>query len=141
MGRIDRARLDAAVFPESLEVATRWDDLDMQGHVNNVSALVLLQEGRARFNRASGLPILMAGLRTMVASITVEYAAELHHPDPVTVQTGVLSLGRTSFTLAQRAEQGGRAALYALTVLVLANEAGPAPLPERLREAYERLRV
>jgi acyl-CoA thioester hydrolase len=139
MARIDRARLDAATFPVTLAVPTRYADIDVQGHVNNVAAAVILQEARVQFNTTAGLRMELGGLRVMVAAIAIEYAGEMHHPDPVEVGTGIVAMGRTSVTMAQVARQNGRTALYAETVLVLADADGPAPIPASLREAFERL--
>ena len=138
MARIDRKRLDSARFQVSIEVPIRIDDLDMQGHVNNASAMVLLQEARAAFNRTAGLGALMGDLRAMVAGHTVEYAGEINHPGSVEIRTGVLAVGRTSFTLGQVARQGGLSKLYAQSVMVLTDANGPATIPDALRAAYER---
>jgi acyl-CoA thioester hydrolase len=139
MARIDRARLDAATFPVTMAVPTRYADIDIQGHVNNVAAAVILQEARVQFNTTAGLKMELGGLRVMVAAIAIEYAGEMHHPDPVEVGTAIVAMGRTSLTIAQVARQNGRTALYAETVLVLADADGPAPIPAGLREAYGRL--
>ena len=141
MGRIDRRRLDAATLPVTFDVPTRFDDVDMQGHVNNAAAVVILQEARANFNVIAGLREHMEGLRMMVAALSVEYAGENYHPGLVTVSTGVLAMGRTSFTLGQVARQNGRSTLYAQAVMVLADANGPAPIPDILRTAYERFLI
>lgn len=139
MARIDRARFDAARFPAMLAVQTRFDDLDVQGHINNAAAVVILQEARAQFNIASGLPNLRGGLRTMIAGLTLEYAGEMHHPEPVEVSTGVLAIGRSSFRLGQVARQGGRGRIYSEAVMVFADADGPASIPPALRSALEGL--
>ncbi len=138
MVRIDRKRLNAATLPVSFDIPIRFDDLDTQGHVNNVAAVLLLQEARANFNILAGLHELRGTLRVMVAALSAEYAGEMHYPGVVTVHTGVLALGRTSYTLGQAARQNGRSTLYAQAVLVMADADGPAPIPEALRSAYER---
>jgi acyl-CoA thioester hydrolase len=141
MARIDRKRLDAARFAVSLDVPTRFDDVDMQGHVNNAAAVVILQEARANFNLAAGLRDHLGGLRTMVAALAVEYAGETYHPGIVTVSTGVLAVGRTSFTLGQVARQNGRSTLYAQAVMVIADAKGAVPIPDVLRAAYGRFLI
>lgn len=141
MARIDRGRLDAARFAVTAEIATRFDDLDVQGHVNNAAAVVILQEARVMLNRAAGLGELRGGLRTMVAGLTVEYAGELRYPVPVQVGCGIAAIGRTSFTIAQRASQEGHATLYAEAVMVLADAGGPVALPNALRAAFEALKI
>ena len=139
--RIDRARLDAAAFPVVVTVATRFTDVDVLRHVNNVAAVGLLQEGRTAFDRAAGLAMIDHGLRTMIAGLVVEYAAELSYPDAVEIRTGLLGIGRSSFTLAQVARQGGRPALYSTATLVMTDAAGPAAIPDAVRAVYQRLRI
>ncbi len=38
-------------FPISIELATRFDDMDLQGHINNVAIANLYQESRLQFHR------------------------------------------------------------------------------------------
>jgi acyl-CoA thioester hydrolase len=74
----------------------------------------------------------------MVVALNVEYAAEMHFPAPVMVHTGVLALGRTSFTIAQLVRQNGRSALYAQAVMVITDANGPATLPAALRKTFQK---
>jgi acyl-CoA thioester hydrolase len=141
MSRIDRSRLEGARFPVIEEVPTRWGDLDMQGHVNNAAAVVILQEGRVKFNRAAKLPAALGDLRAMVVGLSVEYAAEMHHPEPAEVHTGILAIGRSSFTVGQIIRQRGRTTIYAESSMVMANAGGAAPIPDPLRSALEALRI
>ena len=141
MARLDRQRLDAAAFPVTTEIPTRYSDLDTQGHVNNAAATLILQEARGHFDRAAGVDDIRGELKPIVASLFVEYAAEMHFPDPIEVATGVLQLGRTSLVLGQVARQRGRNTLYAETVLVMADADGPTPIPDDMRAAYERVRL
>ena len=141
VARIDRRRLDGAAFPTTMTVATRFSDLDTLGHVNNAAAAVLLQEARAGLNRSAGYSELKAGLRPVVASLTIEYAGEMHHPEPVEIDTGVLEIGRTSVVIGQVGRQGGRVTLYAETVLVMTDGKAPTPIPDTLRAAYERVLI
>ena len=139
MPRLDRSLLAAKRFPVQLSIQTRVADVDMQGHVNNGAAVFLVQEARAHFHRAAGLPELREGLRVMVAGITVEYAAEIHYPDPVVAHSGILSLGRTSYIIGQVLRQGGRDCLYAETAVALAGPDGSMPLPDALRRSLDTL--
>ena len=141
MARIDRERLDAAVFPLVAAMQTRFDDIDAQGHVNNAAAAVILQEARLALNRAAGLAEVRAAVRPVVVALSIEYAAEMHYPEPIEVMSGVLQVGRTSVTIGQLARQNDRAALYAETVLVLLGPDGAAEIPPALRAAYEGLLI
>jgi acyl-CoA thioester hydrolase len=141
VARIDRRRLDGAALPMSMTVATRFSDMDVLGHVNNAAAAVLLQEARAGLNREAGYYEVRDGLRPVVASLTIEYAGEMHHPMPVVIETGVLSVGRTSLVVGQIGRQDGRITLYAETVLVMTDGKRPTPIPDLLRAAYERVLI
>jgi acyl-CoA thioester hydrolase len=139
MSRIDRQRLMAAELPVLSRIATRFADLDALDHVNNAAAATLLQEARFDFYRdihASGATV---HVRTLLAALYIDYVGEMFVPGVVEVKSGVLSLGRTSVTLAQVARQDGRLTMFAETVMVTADENGPMPHPEPLRAAYERL--
>ena len=139
LARISRAVLDKVQFPVTFTIPTRFADLDLQGHVNNAAVPVILQESRVDFNKTIEFATLPSGLRPMIAGITVEYAAELTHPNIIEIGTGVARIGRTSFTLNQVARQNGRTAIYAETTMVIADEHGGAPLPEALRRNLERV--
>jgi acyl-CoA thioester hydrolase len=139
--RLDRQGIDAAGFPVRAELRVRFDDLDLQGHVNNAAASVMLQEGRVEFNRLAGVPQLGPGLYPVVAATVIEYARELTWPGAIEIRTGVVSIGRTSFTLLQLGRQNGASALYAQTTVVVSGPAGPAPIPEAVRESLVKLWV
>ncbi len=139
MARIDRALFDAGIFPVTVTVTTRFDDLDLQNHVNNVAVVALLQEARVAFNAQVGGAEF--GLGRVVASLNVDYAGELFHPAPVEVAAAVLQIGRSSITLAQRVRQSGRSAVYAEVTLVTTQGGKPAAIPANLRDRYEALRL
>jgi acyl-CoA thioester hydrolase len=139
--RIDRASLDAADFPIRVEVPIRFDDLDLLGHVNNAAAAAILQEGRVGFNQHAALPALAAGLRPVVASLRIEFAAELLYPGVVEVCSGIAAIGRTSYTMAQVGRQNGQTALYGEVTLVVSGANGPVPIADDLRAAIEQLRL
>jgi acyl-CoA thioester hydrolase len=109
--------------------------------VNNAAAAVILQEARVELNRVARLIDTRGGLRAVVAALSIEYAGEMHHPEPIEVGVGVLAIGRSSVTIGQLARQGGRPTLYAETVLVMTGAAGPAAMPQALRDAYEGLLI
>ena len=141
MARIDRERLDGAVFPVSATIHTRYDDIDSQNHVNNAAAAVILQEARVNLHYAAHRTDLSVDLRTVVAAVTIEYAGEMLHPSAIEIGTGILKIGRKSVTIAQRASIEGRPTLYAETTLVFTDDAGPVEIPAALRLAYEQFLI
>jgi acyl-CoA thioesterase FadM len=116
--------------------------VDHLGHINNVAAGDILQEGRYRFLTDAGF-IINAELRPqlVVASALIEYSADLFAPEPIEVLTGILEIGRTSFVMAQLARQRGRIGLYAHIVEVARDAAGATPLPEPWRARLQGLRI
>jgi acyl-CoA thioester hydrolase len=143
MARIDRARLTEGVFPYRLEVPTRFSDLDMQGHINNVAVAGIVQEARARFAQDMGLGALVRerGCALMVASLLIEYAGEMRHPPPVEVSVGLLEIGRTSYRVAQVVRQEGRIGAFAEMVQVASKNGASAPFDDAWREKLESLLI
>ena len=131
MPKPDPALLDAARYPFRAEVATRFADLDLNQHINNVAMVELLETGRVLFHRASGfMESLGDGLGAMVASLAVEYLGQGYFPDPVEMHAGALKIGNRSYTLAHLLTQRGRVVAYAQGVMVCVRDGAPAPIPE-----------
>ena len=141
MSRLDRERLSKGTFPFHCEIATRFTDVDMLGHINNVATAGLLQEGRTRFAYGCGLVGLMKGRSTVVVSIAIDYVGELRHPDPVQMAVGVLAIGRTSCRFGQVVSQHGRIGTFAETVLVVSLDGQPVPFDEEWRAKLESLMI
>lgn len=138
--RIDRTRLTRDALPFRCQIATRFSDLDVIGHVNNVAAAAILQEGRNRFLHHCAL-FKLAHAQLVVASTLIEYADDLFHPQPIEVGIGVLNIGRSSLRLGQIAWQGDRIAVYAEIVQVTRDERGPVPMPDAWRGPLDAIRV
>ena len=137
-GRIDRARFEVATWPDTISLPVRFDDLDVLWHVNNAAAVIMLQEARVMFGINLALPkIEDFGVRSVVAGQTIEYAAEITFPGAVEIRSGILALGRTSFTFAQQIRKDGVGCVFATVTLVCTGEQGTAALPEGWRNVYE----
>lgn len=138
--RIDRARLTSAALSFRCQIATRFSDLDVIGHVNNVAAAAILQEARNRFLHHCEL-FKLAHAQLVVASTQIEYADDLLHPAPVEVGIGVLDIGRSSLRLGQLAWQGDRIAVYAEIVQVTRDARGATAMPEVWRARLDAMRI
>jgi hypothetical protein len=68
MPRPDPTRLDPATYPVTVTIQTRFQDLDVLGHINNVAMAALFESGRVRFNQAIKLHG-WAGHRWLVARV------------------------------------------------------------------------
>ena len=138
-----RRRLSAA-YPDSLTLETRFADMDVNGHLNNVAFARLFEETRVRFNRA-GPAAPAAGERRssfVVAHVAIDYLAEGNYPAPVTIGYAIAHIGRSSFTVAMAAFQEGACIALCDSILVHRDPAtGPAPIPPPLRERLEAHRL
>jgi acyl-CoA thioester hydrolase len=134
--RIDRAMLATAQYPNVITLPVRFDDLDVLWHVNNASAIVMLQEARVLYTRGLALPPIESfGLRTVVGAMTVEFAGELNYPGVVEIASGILRLGNSSYTFAQVIRQDGKDCVYSLVTMVVSGPDGGVPIPDPLRTA------
>ena len=116
----------------------RFGDIDPLRHLNNVALARFYEDGRVRFVDAIGArAALEPGHGFVVAEVAIQYLAEGRYPDVVTVSTGLLRLGRSSFAMAHALFQSGACIGTAETTLVYVHRAeGDArPLPAGLREA------
>ena len=132
MARPDPWRLLPASYPHHAAVQTRFQDLDVLGHINNVAWAALFETGRVKFNHAIGL----AGRREhrrLVANVEINYLAEGHFPDDVEVATGIGDIGMRSWRILSAAFQNGRALATCDVTIVMSNETGAKALPEDFR--------
>ncbi len=131
--RNDPRRRDLASYPWSTVLATRFSDMDVNRHLNNVAVAQLYEETRVRFNW--GLRAAHPELRPhyLVGRVEIDYLAEGGYPAPVTSAYGIASLGNSSFRVAMALFQDGGCIGLCDTVMVYRGDTGPAPLPEPLR--------
>ncbi|WP_411340491.1 acyl-CoA thioesterase [Sphingopyxis sp. J-6] len=122
-------RLDAASYPVHLDLQTRFQDMDVNGHLNNVAFAALFESGRVLLNRdVRPLSERPANERTMVAAVEINYLAEGNFPDPVRIATGIGRFGTSSWTIVQAMFQNGRAIATCDTVVVCRTDGEAKPL-------------
>ena len=113
------------------EVERRFSDLDLMGHVNNVTFLVYLEEARVRLlAQLGGAADELPGL--VVARQEIDYVRPLFlTAEPVVVECWVDRIGTTSFVLAYdvRDGDGGPVCARALSVVVGFDRATQAKAP------------
>jgi acyl-CoA thioester hydrolase len=134
-------RLDAASYPVCIDFQTRFQDMDINGHLNNVAFAVLFESGRVLLNREirpwTERP---ANERTMVAAVEINYLAEGNFPDPVQIATGIGRLGTSSWTIVQAMFQNGRPIATCDTVVVCRTDGQAKPLrAEMVAELEQKL--
>ena len=134
-------RLDAASYPVREAFQTRFQDMDVNGHLNNVAFAALFESGRVLMNRAvRPMDDRPANERTMVAAVEINYLAEGNFPDPVEIATGIGRIGTSSWTIVQAMFQNGRCIATCDTVVVCRTEGEAKPLrAEMIAELEQKL--
>lgn len=105
---------------QKLQLRIDWGDMDLLGHVNNVSIIRYLQAGRVMFMAAIGLPAF-AGMKTgpIEAATEIQFRKQLRFPGNVTVCTTVREVKNTSIILDHEIyDDAGELAVSAMEVIV-----------------------
>ncbi len=140
MARPEPWRLNPASYPFGTPVQTRFQDLDVLGHLNNVAVAALFESGRVRFNMNAGFAG-PGGTRWLVAQVIVNYLAEGHFPADVEVRSGIGHVGTRSWQIMSAAFQAGACIATCDVVVVLSAEGGATSLPDPLRARLEEWRA
>lgn len=109
---------DTSAFLTTIPV--RWSDFDRYGHVNNLAYLEFAQEARVAFTRAS-FEGASGHTGSVVRHLEIDYLRALL-PDTTTVlvETQIIALGNTSYTIRQTIkDEHGHIAAVLTTVMVL----------------------
>ncbi len=140
MKKPDPVRLDPAIYPYTIEITTRFGDMDVNHHLNNVAYARYFEEARVTFNRnlflapdGHRLPELK-DFRVMVAAVQIAYLREGHYGPPVQIGIGISRIGNNSFEMAAAAFQDG--VCIATHDAVIAARASAGGLPEVLKEKF-----
>ena len=132
------------------DVEVRFADTDAMGHVNNANYLTYCEIARAAYyETVTGRPLPLgihgAEEGMILAEVRVTFRAPAFYGETLAVETRVIALGRTSFTMEHRitapASRYGSARLIATATSVLVTydySAGrPIMLPASLVAAVE----
>jgi acyl-CoA thioester hydrolase len=135
-----------ARYPHFLVIPTRWMDNDVYGHVNNVVYYSYFDTViNAYLVRAGGLDIGGSPVVGVCAESTCRYRAPLAFPEPVEAGLRVGHLGRTSVRyeigLFKEGREQAAAQGHFVHVFVARAAMTPAPIPEGIRAALEKIAV
>lgn len=122
-------RLDAASYPLELVATTRFQDMDINGHLNNVAFAALFENARVQLNRKSRpWGERPENERTLVANVSIAYLREGNFPADVTLCSGVGHIGNSSWTIIQAMFQNGQCIATCDTVVVCRTDGEAKPL-------------
>ena len=112
------------------DVALRWSDMDVYGHVNNARFLTLYEEARVAMffvgARERGLASFEEGI--VIARHEVDYLRPIDYGDPVRVEMWISELRAAAFTVSYELYDGD----------VLASRAKSVCVPYNLEQGYPR---
>lgn len=136
----DPALLDAERYPYELTITTRFADMDINGHINNVAMATAFEDARVRMMRER-FDRDRDGFRPMVAAVNIDYLAQAHYPAPMVLKVGIAAMSRSSWTVAELALQDGKLRALCREIIVSTDGQKATPLPEEVRARLEVLRV
>jgi acyl-CoA thioester hydrolase len=122
---------------------TRWADVDVYGHVNNVVHYSFFDTAvNGWLIDATGTDIRTRPAVGLVVETSCRYFAELHFPGTVTAGVGLERLGTTSVTYRLAlfgADEGPAAVGRFVHVYVDRSTRRPVPVPDEVRAAVQEL--
>lgn len=121
-------------------VARRFSDLDPLGHVNNVVYLDYLQEARIRALSQVGYDEASNFVQVM-AHQSIDYRKPIFYSfEPLTIEVWFTHVGNTSYRIKYRiVDETGDVAAEAEGVMVCFDNAKATPIPQKLREALNKI--
>jgi acyl-CoA thioester hydrolase len=135
-----RSRLE--LYPIVDTNQARYADMDVNGHLNNLSLEALHENARAVLNirvMPEAYETKRRSLRIVSSQNVVHFLAEAHWPANIHVGVGVGRVGNTSFVGSSALFVEDQCISICDTVLVLVGDDGPVPIPDKTREALDGL--
>lgn len=137
MAKPEPWRLAVDIYPFTTTIQTRYRDLDIMGHVNNVAMAAIFETARVQFHRQLGRHPHDSGVRWLIAAVSLNYIQESHYPCDVLVGCGVGRIGNTSWEVCSAAFQNGECVATCDTVVVTHGPEGRRQIDGVLRSAME----
>ncbi|MEO8069248.1 MAG: thioesterase family protein [Flavobacteriales bacterium] len=130
----------------SVPIPLAWGEMDAFGHANNVAYFRWLETARMHYLRRIGIthPDEQNGIGLLLAETRCTFLKPLHFPDTITVRTGVVKVGNTSFTMHYEIHseaQGLAATAESVQVMFDYTSNTKTPVPEAMRNAITALQI
>lgn len=141
MTRPEAWQLRPESYPFSHSTETRFADVDLLGHINNVAMAGLFEHGRGMFNHSIGAQRRTMDQRWLIARVELNYLREAHFPEHVSIASGIGRIGTSSWDISSAAFQSGECKAVCITTIVLTDKTGAVPIAHELRQEFERMAV
>jgi acyl-CoA thioester hydrolase len=131
-------------YPVKLHLRIDWSEMDLFGHVNNVSFAKYVQASRVNYWEAVDLVRYFQEERIgpILASTAIQFRKPLHYPGTITAQASISFIGNTSFGIThQLLNEQGEVAAEAQDVIVMFDfkSQKKVSFPKDIREEIEKL--
>ncbi len=137
MAKPEPWRLAPETYPFSTTFDTRFQDMDIMGHINNVATAGMFETARIRFHRHLGRHPQDRGVRWLVAAVSLNFVQEAHFPRPIEIRCGIGHIGNTSWTISSAAFQEGGCVATCDTVVVTHGPEGRRTIDDSIREVMQ----
>ncbi|MEW4468113.1 acyl-CoA thioesterase [Parasphingorhabdus sp. JC815] len=137
MSKPETWQLSKASYPYSTITQTRFGDMDLLGHINNVAMAGLFENGRVRFNHSLGMGNINEGDRWLIAAIQINYIREAHFPEDAEICSAIGRIGKSSWDIVSAAFQQDQCVATCTTTLVLTSKQGAKPISADFRKILE----
>lgn len=135
----DNKSIRLADFAHRIDLAVRWGDVDMFGHVNNAKYFTYVESGRIDYLETLGTDdgARRAAGGVILASIGADFIAQVRYPATLVVGTRITRIGRSSLGLLNGVFLGEQLVLAARGTLVWFDYASQkaAAVPDLVRAA------
>jgi thioesterase III len=125
---------------ENFTVHIYPSDCDSVGHVNHAHMLVLLERARwsALERHMSYAEYMKTSLWAVVRKVEASYMAQTFPGDDLSIQTGLLSVGNTSFIVRQvvRNQRGNVVCDASIVYVTVSPDGKPIPVPDQWRTLF-----
>lgn len=117
-GNPNKQPFELSDFPIQTFDKVRYSDTDRQGHVNNAAFSSFLETGRVEFLYDPKDPLASEQSEFVIASLHLNFLAEITWPGRLDIGTGVTRVGTSSFGLYQVLFQDRVCVATAETIIV-----------------------
>ena len=86
-------------FTFTYKLDTRWKDLDAFQHINNAVYATYIESARVDLFKRWGIQGNNSGKSIIMASLKIDYLAQLKHPTSMVIGQRISRIGSTSFDI------------------------------------------
>ncbi len=129
-------QMDQESYPFAVTIASRFGDMDILGHINNVAMAQLFENGRVQFNYSIDMMNRGTEERWLLAAVKIDYIEEAHFPGDITVASGISRIGTSSWDIASAAFQHDQCVALSTSTLVYTKDGAAFPISAKMRDMF-----